>query len=75
MYGTALGMGLLLGTRLWLLVDKLGPDLLYSAAVLHEFTVAAVRAAKASGTVPRADLRFSPPASELCLGGRRGLQG
>ena len=52
-------MGPVLGTRRWLLVDKLEPDMLYRTAVMHELTFMAVQAAKAAGTTLRADLFFS----------------
>ncbi len=52
-------MGPVLGTRRWLLVDKLEPDMLYRAAVMHELTFMAVQAAKAAGTLLRTDLFFS----------------
>ena len=52
-------MGPVLGTRRWLLADKLDHDLLYRAAVILKLTFVAVQAAKAGGTMPRADLLFS----------------
>ena len=52
-------MGPVLGTRRWLLVDKLEPDMLYRAAVMHAFTFMAVQVAKAASTLLRIDLFFS----------------